>query len=72
MEKVTVIIEYTGHNYCAHAPVLFGCVSTADTLDEMKKNIKDAIVFHIESSLEFNDPIPDVFKGPYALEYILL
>jgi predicted RNase H-like HicB family nuclease len=62
--------EYTGNNYSA--PALIGCVSTADTLDEMRKNITEAIAFHIESSLEFNDPIPDVFKGPYELKYILL
>ena len=71
MEKVTVLIEYTGNNFCAYAPILLGCVSTAGTLDEMKKNIKEAITFHVESSLEFNDPIPEVFKGPYELEYKL-
>ena len=69
MEKVTVLIEYTGNNYCAYAPILLGCVSTAGTLEEMKKNIKEAIAFHIESSLEFNDPIPEVFKGSYELEF---
>jgi predicted RNase H-like HicB family nuclease len=47
-------------------------VNTAETLDEMKKNITEAIAFQIESSLEFNDTIPDVFKGPYELKYILL
>jgi len=71
MEKVIVLIEYTGNNYCAYAPLLLGCVSTAGTLDEMKKNIKEAIEFHVETSLEFNDPIPDVFKGPYELEFKL-
>lgn len=71
MEKVTVLIEYTGNNYCAYAPILLGCVSTAGTLDEMKKNIKEAIAFHVESSLEFNDPIPAIFKRPYELEFKL-
>lgn len=69
MKKVTVLIEYTGNNFCAHAPILLGCVSTAGTLDEMKKNIKEAIEFHVETSLEFNDPIPEVFKGNYELEF---
>ena len=63
MEKVTVLIEYNGNNFCAHAPILLGCVSTAGNLDEMKKNIKEAITFHVESSLEFKDSIPVVFKG---------
>ena len=71
MEKVIVLIEYTGNNYCAYAPILSGCVSTAGTLDEMKKNIKEAIEFHVETSLEFNDAIPEVLKGIYELEYKL-
>jgi len=71
MEKVLVKISYTGNNYCAHAPILPGCVSTGSTLEEMKKNIKEAIEFHVQSSLEDNDPIPDVFKGEYELEFKL-
>ena len=71
MEKVNVDIYYTGNNYSAHAPVLLGCVSTASTLDEMKKNIKEAIKFHVESSLADNESIPEVFKGEYELEFKL-
>jgi len=71
MEKVNVDIYYTGNNYSAHAPVLLGCVSTASTLEEMKKNIKEAIKFHVESSLADNESIPEVFKGEYELEFKL-
>lgn len=71
MEKVIVDIYYTGNNFCAHAPILPGCVSTAATLADMKKNIKEAIEFHIDTSMENNDPIPDVFKGEYELEFII-
>lgn len=71
MEKVIVDIYYTGNNYCAYAPILLGCVSTASTLSEMKKNIKDAIEFHIESSLKDGDYIPEAFKGEYELEFKL-
>jgi len=63
-----VDIYYTGNNFCAHAPILSGCVSTGATLDEMKKNIKEAIEFHVESSLIDNNSIPAVFKGEYELE----
>ncbi|MCX6239026.1 MAG: type II toxin-antitoxin system HicB family antitoxin [Bacteroidia bacterium] len=71
MEKVMVDIFYTGNNYCAHTPILLGCVSTAATLTEMKKNIKEAIEFHVESSLDDNITIPEVFKGEYLLEFKL-
>ena len=71
MEKVIVDIYYTGNNYCAHAPILLGCVSMASTLSEMKKNIKEAIEFHVEISLKDGDTIPEVFKGDYELEFKL-
>jgi predicted RNase H-like HicB family nuclease len=71
MEKVIVAIFFTGKNFCAYAPVLPGCVSTADSLSEMKENIGEAIAFHVEGSLKDNDPFPDIFKGPYELEFIV-
>lgn len=71
MEKVLVDIYFTGNNFCAHAPVLLGCVSTGATLSEIKKNIKEALEFHIESSLKDGEPIPEVFRGEYELEYKL-
>jgi predicted RNase H-like HicB family nuclease len=71
MDKVIVEIYFTGKNFCAHAPVLPGCVSTADNLADMEKNIREAIAFHVEGSLQGNDPVPDVFKGPYELRFVL-
>jgi len=71
VEKVIVEIYYTGNNYCAHAPILLGCVATGGNLEEMKRNIREAIQFHVESSLQDNDPIPEVFKSDYELEFKL-
>ena len=71
MQKVIVDINYTGNNFCAYAPILPGCVSTGASLAEMKKNIQDAIEAHIQISLEYNDPIPEIFKGEYELEFRL-
>jgi predicted RNase H-like HicB family nuclease len=71
MEKVIVNIYYPGNNYTAHAPILPGCVSTGTTLEEIKRNIKEAIDFHIEGSLADNEPIPELFKGDYELEFKL-
>ncbi|MCF8371040.1 MAG: type II toxin-antitoxin system HicB family antitoxin, partial [Bacteroidales bacterium] len=71
MEKVVVDIYYSGNNYCAHTPILLGCVSTAATLSDIKMNIKEAIEFHVESSLQDGDKIPEVFRGEYELEFKL-
>ena len=37
----------------------------------MKKNIEEAITFHVGNSLKVNDPVPEIFKGDYELEFIL-
>jgi predicted RNase H-like HicB family nuclease len=71
MDKVIVGIYFTGKIFCAYAPILSSCVSTADNLSDIKKNIKEAIAFHMESSLKDNDPLPDIFKGLYELEFVL-
>jgi hypothetical protein len=46
-------------------------VSTGITLSEIKKNIREAIEFHVESSLEDGDTIPEVFTREYELEFKL-
>ena len=71
MQIVIVNIYYTGNNFCAYSPILPGCVSTASSLPEMKKNIREAIEFHIEGSQSDGDIIPEVFCGEYELEFIL-
>jgi len=71
MQTVIVNIYYTGNNFCGYAPFLPGCVSTASSLPEMKKNIREAIEFHVEGSLKDGDIIPEVFSGEYELEFIL-
>lgn len=71
MEKVIVEIVYSGNNFGAHVPVLPGCVATGLTLNEVKKNIREAIEFHVESSIEDDDPIPEVFRGEYDIIYKL-
>src|SRR5699024_1498078 len=69
MKKVLVEVSFVGHNFCAYVPELPGCISTGDTPETLKLGIKEAIEFHVESSLEDDDPIPDKFKGNYELAY---
>jgi predicted RNase H-like HicB family nuclease len=71
MENVIIEIYFSGHNYSAHVPILPGCVSTCHTLDEIQHNMIKAIKSHVELSLENNDPIPEVFKGDFKLDFKL-
>ena len=57
--KYTVVIERTANNYAAHVPDLPGCVATAGTHDEVLKEIREAIEFHIEGMREDGEAIPE-------------
>ncbi len=54
-----VVIEQTPNNYGAYAPDVPGCISTADTPDEMLAMIREALTFHIEALIEDGDPVPE-------------
>ncbi len=41
--------------YVGRAPQLRGCVSQGDTLDELMKNMKEAIELYLEVETEKND-----------------
>jgi predicted RNase H-like HicB family nuclease len=69
MEKVLVSVELSENNYSAYLDQLPGCVSTGKTFEELKKNIQEAIEFHLDTSREFNDEISSVFDGDFELVY---
>lgn len=69
MKKNIIEISFTGNNFSAHVPELPGCVSVGDTPSEMKKNITDAIHFHLDGMKEDGDPIPVSFTDDFELVY---
>ena len=58
MIEYAVVIERSPNNYGAWVPDLDGCVSTGNTLEEVKTNIAEAIEMHIESLRENGEPVP--------------
>lgn len=56
--RYLIIIENAGTNYSAYCPDLPGCVSTGDTIEETKQNMREAIALHIEGMIEDGEPIP--------------
>lgn len=57
--EYAVVYEQTPNNYSAYVPDLPGCVSTGQTLEEVERNIQEAIAFHIESLREYGEPVPE-------------
>lgn len=46
--KYLTIIEETKTGYSAYSPDVPGCIATGETKDEVERNIKEAIEFHLE------------------------
>ena len=47
--KVSVVIEKDEHGYYAYCPELDGCQSQGDSLDEIMRNMKEAIELYVET-----------------------
>ena len=58
MYRFLVIIEKGNENYGAYSPDLPGCVAVGDTIEEVEKNMQEAIKLHLQGMIEDNDPIP--------------
>ena len=59
MSKYLIVIEKTGTGFSAFSPDLDGCISTGNTRDEVEKNMKQAIEFHLDGLREEGDKIPE-------------
>jgi predicted RNase H-like HicB family nuclease len=58
MYRFLIIIEKGDQNYGAYSPDLPGCVAVGDTLEEVEKNMQEAIQMHLQGMIEDHEPIP--------------
>ncbi len=56
--RYVVVLEQTANNWGAYVPDLPGCVSTGATREEVEQNIREAVVGHLQVTLEYGEPIP--------------
>ena len=61
--RYAIVIEKALDNYSAYVPDLPGCVATGTTVEEVEKEIREAIRFHIQGLKEDGIPIP----GPTSI-----
>ena len=69
MRKYAVVIEKGPNNLSAYVPDLPGCITTGKTLEEIERNIREAIELHLEGLREDGDAIPEPST---AVQYIEL
>ena len=58
MTQYTINIEKAGDNFAAYAPDIPGCVAAADTVDETRELMQEALILHIEMLREMGEEIP--------------
>jgi len=57
--KYAIVIEKADSNYSAYVPDLPGCVATGVTTEEVEKEIREAIEFHIEGMKNDGETVPN-------------
>lgn len=65
--RYAIVIEKSEGNYSAYVPDLPGCVATAVTVAGVEREIREAIVFHVEGLREDGLPVP---PGANQAEYL--
>ena len=56
--EIVVEKESEDDGYAAYSPTLQGCFSNGKTIEEAKRNIREAIQQHIGSLLAHGQPVP--------------
>ena len=58
MKYVYVIEKASDGSFSAYVPDLPGCTTSGDSVDDIRRNIKDAVETYIESLRENNETVP--------------
>jgi predicted RNase H-like HicB family nuclease len=64
--QYAMIIEKGERNYSAYFPDLPGCIATAETLEEIKQRMREALALHLRGMRDDGLPIPE----PSLVEYV--
>jgi predicted RNase H-like HicB family nuclease len=59
MKKYLVIIVQIDSGYSAYSPDLSGCISTGATREEVERNMREAIEFHVDGLQQEGYPVPE-------------
>ena len=59
MHRFLIVIEKAENNYSAYSPDLAGCIATGTTIEDVKRNMHEAIDLHIKGLQEDNLPVPE-------------
>ena len=58
-ETFVAVISKPADNYCGHIPDLPVCASVGDTMEEMRRNLAEAMSLHVQSMVDDGAPLPE-------------
>jgi predicted RNase H-like HicB family nuclease len=56
--EIVIEKETENQGYYAWSPTLPGCFSNGRTIEEAKRNMREAVTQHVASLLDYGDPVP--------------
>ncbi len=65
----SVVLEKTESGYSAYLPDLPGCISTGESITDIKYSIREAVEFHIDGMRIEKLPIPEAFARDFGLTF---
>jgi len=66
--RYAIVIENAGPNFSAYVPDLPGCVATGASIDDVQREMREAIALHLEGMREDGDPIPQPSSSVQYIE----
>jgi predicted RNase H-like HicB family nuclease len=66
--KYLVVMEKTHTGYSAYSPDLDGCIATGETREEVERNMREAIEFHLDGLREEGYPLPEPHSASTYVE----
>ena len=58
MQRYLILIEPAATGFSAYSPDLPGCAATGTTRDDVERNMREAVEFHLEGLREMGEPLP--------------
>jgi predicted RNase H-like HicB family nuclease len=58
MSRYLIIVEPTETGFSAYSPDVAGCVATGRTREDVEREMREAIAFHLDGLREDGQPLP--------------
>jgi predicted RNase H-like HicB family nuclease len=68
MKKYLVVVEETATGFSAYSPDLPGCIATGATREEVEREMREAMQFHVEGMRLEGATVPEPHSYPAYCE----